>query len=80
MEYYYVWFFLFAIGAYFIATDDSVAKFVFYITKIVKNKYEIIKWWIIHNPSTPWAKYFMWKRAMKIAKELQEELKNDSLR
>lgn len=81
MEYYYFWFFLFAIIAYFIVTDDSVAKAFYYVTKIVKNKFEITKWWFIHNPATPWAKYFMWKRSIKLAKELQKEFnkKNDSL-
>lgn len=80
MEYYYFWFFVFALLAYFIVTDESVAKAFYYVTKIVENKVQIIKWWLIHNPATPWAKYFMWKRSMKMAKELMNELKKNEKR
>jgi hypothetical protein len=74
MEYYYGSFFVFAILIYFIATDDSIAKFIYYFSKLVKFQYEKTKWWLIHNPSTPWAKYLMWRRSVKLAKELQKEL------
>jgi hypothetical protein len=73
MEYYYFSLFVFAIVAYFIITDDSVAKSVYYISKLIKFQYEKIKWWLLHNPSNPIVKYLMWKRAMKLAKELQKE-------
>lgn len=73
MEYYYFWFFIFALLAYFIVTDESVAKAFYYVTKIVQNRFQRTKWWLIHNPKTPWAKYFMWKRSMKLAKELAKE-------
>lgn len=74
MEYYYVWFFLFAICAYFIITDESVAKGFYYITKILKFQYEKSKWWLIHNPSNPIIKYLIWRRAIKLAKEIQKDL------
>lgn len=74
MEYYYAWFFLFAICAYFITTDESVAKGFYYITKILKFQYEKSKWWLIHNPSNPIIKYLIWRRAMKLAKEIQKDL------
>lgn len=75
MEYYYFCFFIFALLAYFIVTDESVAKAFHYITKLLELKYQKTKWWVIHNPKTPWAKYFMWKRAMKLAKELEKQFK-----
>jgi hypothetical protein len=73
MEYYYFSLFVFAIVAYFIITDDSIAKLVYYISKLIKFQYEKIKWWIIHNPKTPWAKYFIWRRSLKLAEELMKE-------
>lgn len=73
MEYYYIWIALFTIAAYFIVTDESIATAFYYITKIIKNKYLIFQWWLIYNPSTPWAKYSMHRRSMKLAKKLMDE-------
>lgn len=74
MEYYYVWFIIFAVLAYFISTDESVAKGFYFLVNIIKNKFEVFKWWLIHNPATPWAKYSMWRRSNRLAKELMDEL------
>jgi hypothetical protein len=74
MEIYYFWFFLFSVAAYFVVTDESVAKLVHYATTILKNKYLIFQWWMIHNPKTPWARYSMHRRSMKLAKELMKDL------
>jgi len=76
MNSYTIWFILFAFAAYFIVTDESVAKAFFYITKIAQNKFAIFKWWLIHNPSTPWARYSMWRRSNQLAKELMKELES----
>ena len=73
---YYASFIIFAVVAYFIATDESVAAAFYYVTRIVKNKYLIFQWWLIHNPKTPWARYSMWRRSNKLAKELMDELKS----
>jgi hypothetical protein len=73
---YYAWFIVFAVVAYFIATDESVAAAFYYVTRIIKNKYLIFQWWLIHNPATPWAKYSMWRRSNKLAKELMKELES----
>jgi hypothetical protein len=77
MEYYYFWFFLFAISAYFIATDESIAKAFYYVCKLIKFEYEKTKWWLLNNPRNPIVKYLMWRRALKMAKELEKELLND---
>ncbi len=74
MEIYYFWFFIFAVAAYFVVTDESVAKLVNYASKLLRFQYEKTKWWVIHNPENPIVKYIMWKRAYKIAKELKNEL------
>lgn len=76
MEIYYFWFFLFAVAAYFIVTDESVAKLVHYTSMLLKFQFEKTKWWLIYNPKTPWARYLMWKRSLKLAKELEKQLKS----
>jgi hypothetical protein len=73
---YYVWFIVFAVVAYFIVTDDSIAAAFYYVTRLIKNRYLIFQWWLIYNPATPWARYSMWRRSNRLAKELMDELKS----
>lgn len=75
METYYIWFLLFIIAAYLIVTDNSVSQSVYYVSKLFKFQYEKTKWWLINNPKNPIVRYLMWRRAMKMAKELEEEFK-----
>ena len=79
IEYYYFCFFLFALVAYFIVTDESVAKAFHYLSKLMQNEYNKKKWWLLHNPRNPLVKYFMWRRAMKLAKELQKEFDKNEI-
>ena len=79
MEYYYFWFFLFAVAGYFIVTDQSVAKLFYFLGGIIRFQYEKTKWWLLHNPRNPVVKYLMWRRAMKMAEELEKEFRNDKL-
>lgn len=74
MTYYYAWFALFAIVAYIIVTDKSVAQASYMLTQLARVQYEKVKWWVVHNPANPIIRYFMWRRSMKLAKELMEEL------
>ena len=75
MESYYIWISLFIICAYFIVTDNSVSQAVYYISKLLKFQYGKTKWWLFNNPRNPIIKYLMWRRAMKLAKELEKEFK-----
>ena len=77
MNSYYFWLIVFAFAAYFIVTDNSVAAAFYYVVKLVKFQYEKQKWWLLHNPRNPLVKYLMWRRSMKLAKELMEELNKD---
>lgn len=43
------------------------------LTQLARVQYEKTKWWILHNPANPIVKYFMWKRAMKLAKEIEKD-------
>ena len=76
MTSYYIWLTVFAVVMYFIVTDESIAAAFYYITKLVKSNYEKQKWWLLHNPRNPVVKYLMWRRSMKLAKELMSELEN----
>lgn len=76
MSYQYFLLFVFAIFAYFIVTDDSVAKFFYYISVIVKQQYEIKKWWFLNNPRNPIVKYLIWRRSLKLTDQIMKELKN----
>jgi len=74
VEHYYIWFLVFAFLAYFIITDDSAVKAFYFISQIVKSKYGITKWWLMNNPHNPVVKYMIWRRSIKLAKELEKEL------
>lgn len=76
MNSYYFWFVIFFITSYFIITDKSIASTFYYVTQIAVSKYLIFQWWLIHNPKTPWARYSIHRRSMKIAKELMKEFEN----
>jgi uncharacterized membrane protein YpjA len=68
---YYAWFIVFAAVAYFIVTDDSIAAAFYYVFRLAKAYIQRQWWWLTHNPANPVVKYFMWRRSMKLAKELQ---------
>ena len=70
----YVYFLIFACLAYLIVTDQSVAKLFVLLTGLLKFQYQKYRWIIIHHPKTPWAKYVIWRRSWKLAKELQNEI------
>ena len=73
---YYISFLIFAVLAYLIATDSSIATFVDYVFKLIKTDYEKKKWWLLNKPRNPVVKYLMWRRSMKLAKELMDEYEN----
>ena len=72
----YIYFIIFFCVAYLILTDQSVARGFYMLTQLSRVQYEKTKWWILHNPANPIVKYFMWRRAYKLAKELQKELES----
>jgi hypothetical protein len=74
MNPYYVWFIIFFCIGYLIVTDNSVARLFILLTKLAEVEYRKFKWWMIHNPTNPIVRYFMWRRSLQLAKELQEEL------
>lgn len=75
----YIYFVIFFCIGYLIVTDSSVARGFYLLTQLARVEYEKVKWWILYNPRNPIVKYFMWKRSMRLAKELMDmlESKND---
>jgi hypothetical protein len=75
MTAYYFWFGIFMLVAYLIATDASVAYAVTLVSKLIRFQYEKQKWWLLHNPANPIVKWLMWRRSLRIAKQLEKEFK-----
>lgn len=69
---------IFSCIAYLIITDPSIAKSVTLLLQIIKFQFDKTKWMILNDPRNPIVKYFMWKRAYKLAKELQKEFEDKS--
>lgn len=76
MTSYYISVTIFAVAMYFIVTDESIAAAFYYAIKLAKSNYEKQKWWLLNNPRNPVVKYLMWRRSMKLAKELMDEYEN----
>jgi len=72
----YIYFVIFFCIGYLIVTDQSVARGFYMLTQLARVEYEKVKWWVLHNPANPIVKYLMWRRSMKLAKELMDEYKN----
>ena len=70
----YIYFIIFFCIAYLIVTDQSVARGFYMLSQLARVQYEKTKWWILYNPANPIVRYFISRRAYKLAKELQQEL------
>lgn len=75
MTSYYFWFGIFVFVGYLIVTDNSVAYAFALVLKLIKFQYEKQKWWLLNNPRNLVVKWLMWRRALRIAKELEKEFK-----
>lgn len=71
---YYAWFSLFAIVAFLIVTDNSIARAFYMLTQLARVQYEKVKWWTLHSPSNIIVRWLIHRRSMKLAKELMKEL------
>lgn len=77
MSSYTFWFVIFSLLAYFIVTDNSVARAFYMLTQLTRVQYEKVKWWVLHNPANPIVKYFIWRKSMKLAEELMKEFEKE---
>ena len=66
----------FGLALYIIVTDANVAQAFVYITRYFRNKFDGKLWWLMNNPKNPIVKYLIWRRSMKMAKELKQKIDN----
>ena len=77
MDFHYILFAIFAVAAYFIVTDESVAAAFYYVTKLVKAYTQRQWWWFLHNPRNPVVKYLIYRRSLKLAEEIMAKINTD---
>ena len=64
----------FAVVAYFILTDENVTAAFVYAFKLANTEIRRYWWWLTNNPRNPVVKYMIYRRSLRIAKELTVEI------
>jgi hypothetical protein len=59
---------------YFVLTDPNVARAFDYVLKLVNTNIRRELWWLKNNPANPVVKYIMYRKNLKLAKELREKI------
>ena len=70
----YVCFLIFGILAYIIITDSNVARAYDYVLKLASTNIKHWWWWTTNNPANPVVKYLMYRKNLKLAKELRAKI------
>ena len=65
---------IFAVVAYFILTDENVTAAFVYAFKLVNTNIKRQWWWLTNNPQNPVVKYMMYRKNLKLAKELKAKI------
>ena len=68
---------MFAVVAYIIVTDERAAAAFVYVSKLVNTEIRRHWWWLTNNPRNPVVKYLIYRRSLRIAKELMAEINNE---
>ena len=68
---------MFAAVAYVIVTDERAAAFFVYAFRLVSTNIRRHWWWLTNNPRNPVVKYMIYRRSLRIAKELMVEINKD---
>jgi hypothetical protein len=71
---YYFWILIFVCISYLIVTDYSISQLFSLVLKYIRAKYIAIKWYIQYSPDNPFFKFILYRKNLKIAKELHKEL------
>ena len=77
MDSHIVLFGLFAVVAFIIVTDENVAAAFVYVFKLANTEIKRHWWWLTNNPRNPVVKYMIYRRSLRIAKELMVEINKD---
>ena len=70
----YVLFLIFGIILYFVITDPNVARAFDYVLQLVNTNIRKELWWLKNNPANPVVKYMMYRKNLKLAKELRVKI------
>ena len=68
---------MFAVVAYIIVTDERAAAAFLYGFRLVSSNIRRHWWWLLNNPKNPVVKYLIYRRSLRIAKELVAEINNE---
>ena len=68
---------MFAVVAYIIVTDERAAAAFVYVSKIANTEIKRHWWWLTNNPRNPVVKYMIYRRSLRLAKELMVEINKD---
>ena len=68
---------IFAVVAYIIVTDERAAAAFVYVSKLANTEIKRHWWWLTNNPRNPVVKYMIYRRSLRIAKELMVEINKD---
>ena len=68
---------MFAVVAYVIVTDERVAAAFLYAIKLANTEIKRHWWWLTNNPRNPVVKYLIYRRSLRLAKELMAEINKD---
>jgi hypothetical protein len=74
----YLYILIFGCIAYLIIVDESIAALVNYSSRLLRFQYEKVKWILLNDPRNPIVRHLMWRRAYKLAKEIQDEMERKS--
>ena len=68
---------MFAVVAYIIVTDERAAAAFVYVSKLANTEIKRHWWWLTNNPRNPVVKYLIYRRSLRLAKELMVEINKD---
>ena len=68
---------MFAVVAYIIVTDERAAAAFLYVSKLVDSNIRRHWWRLTNNPRNPVVKYLIYRRSLRIAKELMAEINKE---
>ena len=65
---------IFGICLYIIITDANVARAYNYVLELANTNIKRWWWWTTNNPANPVVKYMMYRKNLKLAKELRAKI------
>ena len=68
---------IFAVVAYIIVTDERAAAAFLYAIKLANTEIKRHWWWLTNNPRNPVVKYLIYRRSLRLAKELMAEINKE---